>query len=53
MARIKRSAALALALAVMAATAAPVHAKISTSTKCYFIMWITGESTQSAYDACR
>ena len=61
MAHSKRFAALSLALAVMAATAAPVHAQVRASnpgnvfkgsTTCYFFQWITGQSPASAYNAC-
>jgi hypothetical protein len=45
----------------MAATATPVHAQVKASnpgnvfkgaTSCYFFQWITGQSTESAYNAC-
>jgi len=57
----KRFTGLALALVVMAATATPVHAQVRASNPgnvfkgsalCYFQQWITGQSTESAYNAC-
>ncbi len=53
--------ALALAFAVMAVTASPVNAQVKAhnpgnvfkgAVSCYLFQWITGQSTESAYNAC-
>ena len=57
----KRFTAIAMALALMAATATPVHAQVKASNPgnvfkggvgCYLWQYVTGQSPQSAYNAC-